>query len=144
MEALKKLHNDDLGKLVLRFSIGGLMLFHSVSKILSGPGPIIEVVNQYNLPSFAAYGVYVGEVVAPIFVLLGIWTRPAALIMAINMVVAVALEHRAQIFTLDNTLDKMSGAWAIELPALYFLGSIALIFLGAGRFSFFRGQGVLD
>ncbi len=98
MEALKKLHNDDLGKLVLRFSIGGLMLFHGVSKILSGPGPIIEVVNQNNLPSFAAYGVYVGEVVAPIFVLLGIWTRPAALIMAINMVVAVALEHRAQIF----------------------------------------------
>ena len=140
MEALKKLHNDDLGKLVLRLSIGGLMLFHGVSKILSGPGPIIDVVNQNDLPAFAAYGVYVGEVVAPIFVLLGIWTRPAALIMAINMIVAVALEHREQIFT----LDKMSGAWAIELPALYFLGSIALLFLGAGRFSFFRGQGVLD
>jgi putative oxidoreductase len=140
MEALKKLHNDDLGKLVLRLSIGGLLLFHGVSKILSGPGPIIDVVNQNNLPSFAAYGVYIGEVVAPIFVLLGIWTRPAALVMAINMVVAVALEHRAQIFT----LDKMSGAWAIELPGLYFFGALALMFLGAGRYSFFRGQRVLD
>ncbi len=140
MEALKKLHNDDLGKLVLRLSIGGLMLFHGVSKILSGPGPIIEVVNQNNLPSFAAYGVYIGEVVAPVFVLLGICTRPAAVILAINMVVAVALQHRGQIFA----LDQMSGAWAIELPALYFLGSLALIFLGAGRYSFFRGQGVLD
>ena len=77
---------------------------------------------------------------APVFVLLGIWTRPAALVMAINMIVAVALQHRAQIFT----LDKITGAWAIELPALYFLGSLALIFLGAGRYSFFRGQGTLD
>ena len=125
MEALKKLHNDDLGKLILRLSVGGLMLFHGVSKILSGPGPIIDVVNQNGLPAFAAYGVYIGEVVAPIFVLLGIYTRPAALVMAINMVVAVALQHRAQIFT----LDKMSGAWAIELQGLYFLGSIALVFL---------------
>ena len=140
MEAMKKVHNDDLGKLLLRIAIGGLMLFHGVSKVLSGPGQIIDLVNQNNLPSFAAYGVYIGEVAAPVFVLLGIWTRPAAFVMAINMIVAVALQHRAQIFT----LDKMSGAWAIELPALYFLGSLALIFLGAGRYSFFRGQGTLD
>ena len=92
------------------------------------------------MPEFVAYGVYLGEVVAPVFVLLGLWTRPAALVMAINMIVAVALEHRTQIFA----LDKMSGAWAIELPALYFLGSVAIVFLGAGRFSFFRRQGVLD
>src|SRR6476660_956181 len=122
MEAMKKLHNDDLGKLLVRIAIGGLMLFHGVSKILSGPGQIIDIVNQNNLPSFAAYGVYIGEVAAPVFVLLGIWTRPAALVMAINMIVAVALQHRAQIFT----LDKITGAWAIELPALYFLGSLAL------------------
>jgi putative oxidoreductase len=140
MEAMKKVLNDDLGKLIVRIAIGGLMLFHGVAKILSGPGQIIELVNQNNLPSFAAYGVYIGEVAAPVFVLLGIWTRPAAAIMAINMVIAVALQHRTQIFA----LDKMSGAWAIELPALYFLGSVALVFLGAGRYSFFRGQGTLD
>jgi putative oxidoreductase len=140
MEALKKLHNDDLGKLILRFAIGGLMLFHGVGRILRGPGEIIQVVNQNDLPSFAAYGVYLGEVVAPVFVLLGIWTRPAALVMAINMVIAVALQHRGQVFA----LDKDSGAWAIELPGLYFFGALALVFLGAGRYSFFRGQRVLD
>jgi putative oxidoreductase len=140
MEALKKLHNDDLGKLILRIAIGGLMLFHGVSKILTGLEPILEIVKANRLPEFVAYGVYLGEVVAPVFVLLGLWTRPAALVMAINMIVAVALEHRTQIFA----LDKMSGAWAIELPALYFLGSVAIVFLGAGRFSFFRRQGVLD
>jgi putative oxidoreductase len=140
MEALKKLHNDDLGKLILRFAIGGLMLFHGVAKIASGPGPTIEIVNQNNLPAFAAYGVYLGEVVAPVFVLLGIWTRPAALVMAINMIIAVALQHRGEVFA----LDKDSGAWKIELPALYFFAALALIFLGAGRYSFFRGQRVLD
>lgn len=140
MEAMKKLHNDDLGKLFVRIAIGGLMLFHGVSKVLTGPGQIIDLVNRNNLPSFAAYGVYIGEVAAPVFVLLGIWTRPAALVMAINMLFAVALQHRTQILA----LDPQSGAWAIELPALYFLGSIALVFLGAGRFSFFRGQSALD
>src|SRR5262249_928231 len=135
MESLKKLHNDDLGKLILRLAVGGLMLFHGVAKIASGPGDIIKVVNQNNLPSFSAYGVYLGEVVAPVFVLLGIWTRPAALVMAINMVIAIALEHRSEVFA----LDKESGAWKIELPALYFFAALALIFLGAGRYSFFRG-----
>lgn len=77
-----------------------------------------------GLPAFIAYGVLIGEVVAPLLVLANRWVVPAALVMAFNMVVAVALVHASQIFTLGK-----SGGWALELQGLYFFGSLAIAFL---------------
>ena len=34
------LRNTDFGLLLLRLTIGGLMLFHGVSKLINGVGPI--------------------------------------------------------------------------------------------------------
>ena len=53
----------------------------------------------------------VGEVIAPLFVVFGLWTRLGALIIAGNMIVAVLLVHTAQFFALNAT-----GGW--ELPPL--------------------------
>jgi len=44
--------------------------------------------------------------------------------MAFNMVVAVALAHTAQVFTLGTT-----GGWALELQGLYIFGSVAIALL---------------
>jgi len=120
----------DLGKLVLRVTLSLLILFHGVSKIFHGIDSIIGMINRAGLPSAVAYFVYIGEVVAPILVLLGIWVRPAALVIAINMTVAVLLVHTSQFFTLAKT-----GGWALELQAMYFISALAVALLGAGRFS---------
>ncbi len=120
----------DLGKLVLRVVLGVLILFHGVSKLIHGPGYIIGVVEGAGLPSFLAYGAYVGEVLAPILLLIGWWTRVGALIIAINMLVAIGLVHMGQLATLADT-----GGWALELQGMFFGTALAIMLLGAGRYS---------
>ena len=128
--ALSSSSSDDLGKLVLRVLVGLLVLVHGVSKLQNGIGPVLGAVANAGLPSAVAYLVYVGEVLAPLLMIAGFWTRPAALVVAGNMLVAIGLVHRGQIFQLNNT-----GGWSIELQAMYLFGAFAVVLLGAGRFS---------
>lgn len=122
--------NTDIGLLIIRLSLGILMLLHGVAKLIHGPGFIESIVESAGLPAFFAYGVYVGEVIAPLFIIFGYATRLASAIFAFNMIVAVALAHSADIFTLS-----MTGGWTIELQGLYFFASLALIFAGGGKYS---------
>ncbi|HZY32302.1 MAG TPA: DoxX family protein [Rhodanobacter sp.] len=122
--------SNDLGKLVLRVVLGVLILFHGVSKLIHGPGYIMGVVTGAGLPSFLAYGAYVGEVVAPLLLLLGYWTRVGALVIVINMLVAVGLVHMSQLAMLNDT-----GGWALELQGMFFGTALAIMLLGAGRYS---------
>jgi putative oxidoreductase len=62
--------------------------------------------------------------------ILGLWTRPAALLAAINMGVAIALAHAGDVFKLGE-----QGGWAIELQGLFLFGALAVMLLGGGRFS---------
>jgi len=121
---------DDLGKLLLRVTLAALILFHGVSKLIGGVGPIAGMLAKIGMPPAFGYLVYIGEVIAPLMVLFGIWTRLGALIIAVNMTVAVRLVHTSQFFTLSQT-----GGWALELQAMYFVSAIALALMGPGRYS---------
>jgi putative oxidoreductase len=122
--------SQDSAKLLLRLTLGGLMLLHGIGKVMGGIDPIIGMVAKAGLPPALAYGVYVGEVLAPLLLIIGAWTRPAAIVIAINMVVAVALAHGAQLATLTP-----NGGWALELQGFYLATALAIALLGAGRFS---------
>jgi putative oxidoreductase len=137
---MNKLRQDDLGKLLIRLAVGGMMLLHGIGKIRSGVGGIEGLLQSKGLPGFLAYGSYVGEVVAPIFILMGLFTRPAAAVLAFTMVTAIGLAHAGDVIK----LDPQSGGWAIELPMLYLMGGLALVFLGAGKYSVSRGKGPMD
>ncbi len=52
------LENADLGKLIIRLTLGGLMLFHGIAKLLNGVGFIEGELASHGLPTFLAYGVY--------------------------------------------------------------------------------------
>jgi starvation-inducible DNA-binding protein len=71
---------EDLGKLLLRVLVAGLMLFHGVDKLLHGPGHVQADLSAHGLPGVIAYGAYVGEVLAPTLILAGVWTRVAAVV----------------------------------------------------------------
>ena len=122
--------SEDLGKFLLRATLAILLLFHGVSKIQHGIDPIISMIVKAGLPSAIAYLVYIGEVVAPVLVLIGFWTRLGGLAISINMTVAVLLVHTSQFFTLAKT-----GGWTMELQCMYFIGGLTVALLGAGRFS---------
>jgi putative oxidoreductase len=133
----KRLLSDDVGKLILRVAVGGMMLFHGIGKLQHGVGDIVSMLQAKGLPGFLAYGTYVGEVIGPILVLAGFFTRPAAAIVAFNMIVAIALAHPGDVFRLTE-----HGAWAIELQMFYLLGALAIVFTGAGKYSISRGRGI--
>jgi len=124
------IRNIDLGILILRLSVGVLMLFHGIAKIFNGIEGIVNLVTKSGLPGFIAYGVYVGEVIVPIMLMIGLRTRIAALVFAFNMIVAALLAHPDDILTITQ-----NGAWGIELIGLYIFGSIALFFTGGGKYS---------
>jgi putative oxidoreductase len=122
--------NDDLGKLVLRVVLAVLLLFHGVSKLVGGVGFITGMLEKMGLPGAIGYLVYIGEVIAPLLILFGVWTRAAALVVAANMVVAVLLVHTSEFFTMSKT-----GGWALELQGMFFFTALAVALLGAGRYS---------
>lgn len=127
---------DDLGKLILRVTVAVLLLFHGIAKVKGGVGFISGLLAQNGLPAFIAYGVYVGEVVAPLLLILGVLTRPAALIIAFNMLMAIFLARRDAVFA----VNERGGAWGIEVEAFFLFGALAVFFLGPGRFAIARGQ----
>ncbi|WP_322996383.1 DoxX family protein [Castellaniella sp.] len=120
---------DDLGKLVLRLSLGILILLHGLSK-LGGVDWISGMLQSHGLPGFIAYGVYIGEILAPVLLIIGIWARIGALVVAINMLFVIGLVHMNELFTLGK-----SGAWALELQGMFLFGAIAVALLGAGGYS---------
>ena len=124
------LWSTEIGKLVMRLTLGGLLIFHGIGKLQSGVSGIAESLRGAGLPETFAYLVYIGEVVAPLLIIIGLWTRPAALIVAINMVVAVALVHSEQIGDIES-----SGGLALEIQAFYLFTAVAVALLGAGRLS---------
>ncbi|HHP2603887.1 TPA: DoxX family protein [Klebsiella quasipneumoniae] len=118
----RTLSHEDAGKLLLRLAVGGLMLFHGLHKLLDGVDGIS--------------GMLAGEVVAPCLLIVGILTRPAALVLAFTMVVAWLMVGLGKTFALDAV-----GAWAIENLVYFFVGALAIALLGAGRYSL-AGQSV--
>jgi putative oxidoreductase len=130
---------DDWGKLLLRIAVAGLLIFHGVAKLRNGVGWMAGPLGSLGLPAFVAYGAYVGEVIAPIFVILGKWARIAGLIIAFNMLSAIFIALRDKMFTLN-----MGGGWAIELELLFLLGGITIFLLGSGKYSLSKGSGRWD
>jgi len=122
--------NPDLGKLILRLVLGFCMLLHGISKITGGIDGIVASVQGHGLPGFVAYGAYIGEVIGPLMVLAGFHARLGAVLIAVNMFVALALVHMGDIFRIGE-----HGEWAIELQAMFLFGAIAIALLGPGRYS---------
>ena len=121
---------QDFGKLVLRIALGALILLHGISKLKSGLGPIEGMVVARGLPGFVAYGVLVGEVLAPLMLLFGAYARIGAVIVAVNMLFAFALAHMGQLGQLNN-----QGGWALELQGMFLFAAVAIALIGPGRYA---------
>ena len=120
----------DIAKLLLRLILGMLILIHGISKIKGGPGFVLDMVDKAGLPEPFGYLVYVGEVAAPLLTIIGLWTRAAAIVIALNMIVALLLVHMGQFFPFAP-----EGGWALELQGLYLIVAVSVALLGAGRYS---------
>jgi putative oxidoreductase len=121
---------NDVGRLVLRLVLGICVLLHGIAKLKGGVGGIAGMLGGSGLPAFLAYGVYIGEVIAPILVILGLYSRIGAWIIVVNMLFAIGLAHTGELFALNQ-----SGGWGIELQAMFLFSAVAVALIGPGRFA---------
>jgi putative oxidoreductase len=124
---------EDIGKLVLRLTLGILTLLHGIFKLRNGVSGIEGLLQSHGLPWLLAYGVFIGEVLGPLLVLLGLYTRIGALFIALNMIFAFALVHASQLTDLAD-----GGGWALELQGFFFFTAIAVALIGPGKYSIDR------
>ncbi len=126
------MNNENAGKLTLRLTVGLLMLFHGVAKLIH-PDSLDFIrmgLSGLGLPELLAYGVYVGEVLAPILLVAGIFSRWGGMLIVVNMLFAIGLAHTGDLFALTD-----HGGYRLELQMFYLLGGLAVMFLGSGRYA---------
>lgn len=120
----------DTGKLIMRLALGVLILFHGIAKLTGGVSGIEGMVTSAGLPGIVAYGVYLGEVVGPVLLILGFYARVGAALIGINMLFALGLAHLGELGQFTNT-----GGWQLELQGMFLFTAIGLFLTGPGRFS---------
>jgi putative oxidoreductase len=117
----------DVGLLVLRLWLGlSLLLLHGLDKArdfqkMSGGFPDPLHLGHAQSLSLSM----VGEVLCPVLIVLGLFTRLGALGSMINMTTAFFLVHHR----------KLSGDHSGELAFLYLAGFTAIFLAGPGRFA---------
>ena len=119
----------DAGKLLLRLSLGIMILLHGLAKVSGGVGGISGMLQGVGLPATLAYGAYIGEVLAPLLVILGFYARVGAALIVVNMLFAIYLAHRDDVFMLTK-----QGGWALELQGMFLFTALALALIGPGRY----------
>jgi putative oxidoreductase len=140
MNNLLTFKSDDAGKLILRVILALVVFFHGYSKLIHGVSWISGMLGEIGIPGFIAYGTYMAEVVAPILLVLGYYSRLAAATIVIDMLVAIFLVLRNQIFA----VKEMGGGWGIELEALILFAAASVWLFGSGKYAVSKGQGTWD
>jgi putative oxidoreductase len=120
----------DIGKLLLRVSVALLILLHGIAKIRHGLGDVADAMVRLHLPVAVGNLIYIGEVLAPLLMIVGFVTRPAAAVVAGTMLVALVAGHPREIFAMTN-----HGGLLLEVQWMFMLAAAASAMLGAGRYS---------
>jgi len=128
---------DHYGKLVLRLTVGILLLMHGIAKIRYGVDGIGGMLAGAGLPVFLKWGAYVGEAIAPLLVILGVYARVGGLLIIVHMLFALSLAH---IPNGHLTMIGQGGGWAVETQALFLLGGLSIALFGSGRFGLNIGK----
>ena len=125
-----------LGLLILRLCLALIFFTHGYPKLAHGGASMQQFFVQHGLPGYFVYVSGVLEVFGGVLLALGLFTRPAALLLAIEMGVAIWKVHSS------------GGYLAVhnyEFPLALLAASFALATVGAGMLSvdhpLFEGKG---
>lgn len=121
---------QNIGLLIIRIGISFTMLIYGITKLIYGIDFIKDVFTLHGLPSFLGYGIYIGEIIAPILIIIGFRTKLAGFIFAFNCLVAILMAQLPNLLKLNEF-----GGWAIGPIFIYMIFGVALIFTGAGKYA---------
>ncbi|WP_316184157.1 MULTISPECIES: DoxX family protein [unclassified Bradyrhizobium] len=116
--------------LLLRLTLGGLFLAHASLKLfVFTPAGTAKFFGSIGLPAELAYLVIAAEILAGIALILGLYTRWAALAAVPILLGAIFTVHGAAGFFFNNP----RGGW--EYPAFWAVALIVQALLGDGAFA---------
>lgn len=115
-----------LGLLVLRAALGLIFLTHGYPKLTRGSGPLQAMFVQHGLPAQMVYVAGVLETFGGLLLILGLFTRGAALLLAIEMGVAILRVHSGH---------GIMALHEYEFPLALASAALALATIGAGAAS---------
>ncbi len=118
--------NPDIGILILRITVGSLLFLHGVHKVSAGIENQMQLLSNNGIPGQLMYFVYISEVVAPVLLVMGVFTRIFALTIIMTMITILFVIPEPLL-----GLDK-HGASVVELQLLYLLIPVVLFFTGPG------------
>ena len=119
--------NVDLGLLILRVWMGlSLLVLHGWGKLTRFEEMSGKFADPLGIGTKASLSLaVVGEVVGPILLVLGLYTRLGALISMTTMAVAFFIQHHG----------VLKGPGSGELAFIYMAGFAVLLVAGGGRFA---------
>lgn len=119
----------DLGLLLIRLSLASVFIGHGVSKFMNLEGTT-AFFSSLGLGAFFVYLVALVETLGGLAMLLGIFTRWAGWLIAINMLAAIFLVKFNAGFL---------GGWEFDLSLLF--SAMAISFAGPGAYTVLRWFG---
>ncbi len=122
----------ELGPLAVRVIVGTIMVAHGLQKVQAGPANFGAFLGQIGvpLPTLMGYVVTFVEVVGGILLIVGLLSRLAALLLTMDLVVAVLLVKVNVGF-----LSPPQGGAGAELDLALVAGFLVILLAGPGRLS---------
>lgn len=118
--------NKDIALVIIRIALGSVFIVHGWAKVADLAGTA-GFFTSIGLPAYLAYVVAFIELIGGIMIVLGVYARIAAILVAAVMVGAIVSLKWAKGF---------SGGWEFDFVLL--LNALALIVAGSGCFSLLR------
>jgi putative oxidoreductase len=115
-----------LALVVVRLAVGLIMVVHGYHKVFGGLHHHAQMVASLGLPSWLGYVSAFAEFLGGLLILAGFFTRGAAFVVCINLVVAIWKVHWH---------NGLTGDHGYEFPLAVATLAFALIFFGAGPIS---------
>ena len=127
-----------LALLLMRLTLGAIMVTHGYHNVFGGLHHHAQMVGSLGLPAWLGYVSSFTEFLGGLLILAGLFTRPAALAVFIDLAVAIWKVH------LHNGLTGSPDRPGYEFPLAAATLAVALIFFGGGPIAFdhvLRGGG---
>jgi len=115
-----------LGLLILRVALGLIFLTHGYPKLTRSAAALQTLFVQHGLPAKLVYVSGVLETFGAVLLIVGVFARPAALLLAIEMGVAIIKVHSAH---------GIMALHQYEFPLVLATACLALATVGAGTLS---------
>jgi len=115
-----------LALLVMRLTLGAVMFAHGYQNVFRHMHDHVRLVTSVGLPAWLGYVSSFTELIGGVLILVGFFTRPAALAICVDLIVAISKVH------LHNGMIGSGDRPGYEFPLALGTLAFALIFFGGG------------